>query len=132
MLHRVPEPLPPPRLEALLGSRHTAEVLVAIRLVGKYALTEMVPLLTKMLCQGFLLLRSDLEKKEKIISVFKQLRCPLPLAEIEKSLRRKLVLYPAWWRRIKATLKAMQANAAKADALGAVPTTPVPSTPNCR
>jgi hypothetical protein len=128
--NKAPEALA--RLEAILGSRHTAEVLVAVRLVGKYALTEMVPLLTRMLCQGFLLLRSDLEKKEKIISVFKQLRCPLPLAEIEKSLRRKLVLYPAWWRRIKATLKAMQANAAKAGALGAVPSTPVPSTPNCQ
>jgi DNA-binding transcriptional regulator YbjK len=93
------------RLEAFLESDDPAAVAIAINLVEKHAVHEMLPVFMRILGRGVLLFKSDLDKIERILSAIHRIARPVPFAELERALRWKVSTHRNRLKRIKASIK---------------------------
>ena len=106
------------RLEAFLESGDPAALSVALNLVEKYAVREMLPVFMRILGRGFLLFKSDLDKIERILSAIHHIASPVPFAELERVLRWKVSTHRTRLKRIKASLKSRPGSRAVLTATG--------------
>jgi hypothetical protein len=109
------------RLERLLESRDPKDLRIAIGLLEKYTVREMLPVLIRMVSRGVLLFEADLITIETLIATIQRIANPVPCEELLRVLKWKVSVPPGRLKRIKASLKALKADLVVPTACGALP-----------